>query len=132
MTRSGTAGILNIILKKEDEKGWNGSISLNTGLPDNHSFGVSVNRRTKKFNLFAQAGAGYRSLPKEFESVNRNLLSDEVVSSTGKEYRNEMFTNLRLGTDYHINDLNVLTLSGNVAYEGRGPTIGLLFWIYRR
>lgn len=114
---SGTAGILNIILKKEDEKGWNGSISLNTGLPDNHSFGVSVNRRTKKFNLFAQAGAGYRSLPKEFESVNRNLLSDEVVSSTGKEYRNEMFTNLRLGTDYHINDLNVLTLSGNVAYE---------------
>ena len=114
---SGTAGILNIILKKEDEKGWNGSVSLNTGIPDNHSFGVSVNRRTKKFNLFAQGGVGYRSLPKELEAVNRNLQSDEVVSSIGKEYRNEMFTNLRLGTDYHINSRNVLTLSGSVAYE---------------
>lgn len=114
---SGTAGILNIILKKEDEKGWNGSISLNTGMPDNHSFGVSVNRRTKKFNLFAQTGVGYRSIPRELEARNRNLQSNEVVSSIGKEYRNEMFTNLRLGADYHINDLNVLTLSGSFAYE---------------
>ncbi len=114
---SGTAGILNIILKEEDEKGWNGSVSLNTGLPDNHSIGVSVNRRTKKFNLFAQAGAGYRSLPKQLEARNRNLQSDEVVSSIGEEYRNEMFTNIRLGTDYHIDSFNVITLSGNFAYE---------------
>ncbi|MGB1210610.1 MAG: TonB-dependent receptor [Lacinutrix venerupis] len=49
---SGTAGILNIILKKEEKKGWNGSISANTGTPDNHSVGISLNRRTEKFNLF--------------------------------------------------------------------------------
>ncbi|WP_397446528.1 TonB-dependent receptor plug domain-containing protein [Polaribacter sp. R77954] len=46
---SGTAGILNIILKKEEKKGWNGSLSLNTGVPDNHSLGFSVNRRTENF-----------------------------------------------------------------------------------
>ena len=114
---SGTAGILNIILKKEEKKGWNGSISVNTGIPDNHSLGLSLNRRTENFNLFAQLGAGYRSLPQESENINRNLITNEVLLSNGKEFRNETFFNLTLGTDYHINDLNVLTLSGNFAYE---------------
>lgn len=114
---SGTAGILNIILKKEEKKGWNGSISINTGIPDNHSLGSSLNRRTENFNLFAQLGAGYRSLPQESEAINRNLTNNEVIFSDGTEYRNETFFNLTLGADYHINDLNVLTLSGNFAYE---------------
>lgn len=114
---SGTAGILNIILKKEEKQGWNGSVSLNTGIPDNHSIGISLNRRTEKFNLFTQIGAGYRSLPRDNESINTNLISNEVIYSDGTEYRDETFYNITLGTDYHINDLNVLTLSGNLAYE---------------
>jgi len=114
---SGTAGILNIILKKEEEKGWNGSISVNTGIPDNHSIGGSLNRRTEKFNLFTQFGAGYRSLPRERESINRNLLNDETIFSEGDEFRNEGFFNITLGTDYHLNEYNVFTLSGNFAYE---------------
>ncbi|CDF80403.1 TonB-dependent receptor, partial [Formosa agariphila KMM 3901] len=113
----GTAGILNIILKKEDKKGLNGSISLNTGIPDNHSVGVSLNRRTEKFNLFTQFGGGYRSLPRDNTSENTNFETGSSVISEGTEYRNETFFNLTLGTDYHINDLNVLTLSGNFAYE---------------
>lgn len=114
---SGTGGILNIILKKEEKKGLNGSISVNTGLPDNHSLGLSLNRRTEKFNLFTQLGAGYRSLPQDTEVINRNLIKNESIFSNGTEYRNETFFNFTLGTDYHINDLNVLTLSGNFAYE---------------
>ncbi|WP_117880507.1 outer membrane beta-barrel family protein [Aureibaculum luteum] len=114
---SGTAGILNIILKKEDKKGWNGSISANTGIPDNHSIGLSLNRRTEKFNLFAQLGAGYRSLPRDSESKNTDLTNNEVIYSKGTDYRDETFFNLTLGADYHINELNVLTLSGNFAYE---------------
>lgn len=114
---SGTAGILNIILKKDEKRGWNGAVSLNTGIPDNHSVGLSLNRRTENFNLFAQLGAGYRSLPKNSEAINRDLTNNEVIFSDGIEYRNETFYNITLGTDYHINDLNVLTLSGNFAYE---------------
>lgn len=112
---SGTAGILNIILKKEEKEGWNGSISANTGTPDNHSMGISLNRRTEKFNLFTQMGVGYRSLPRD--SINTNLISNEEIFSNGTAYRDEMFYNITLGTDYHINERNVLTLSGNFAYE---------------
>lgn len=113
----GTSGILNIILKKEEKKGLNGSVTLNTGIPENHSVGVSLNRRTEKFNLFTQLGAGYRSLPQFSESINRDRVNNTTVSSNGTEYRNETFYNVILGTDYHINPLNVITLSGNVAYE---------------
>ena len=116
----GTSGILNIVLKKEEKRGVNGSISVNTGVPDNHSIGISLNKRTEKFNLFTQLGAGYRSLPEYSESVNRDLINNTTVSSDGTEYRNETFYNIILGTDYHINPNNVITLSGNFAYEIKG------------
>ena len=116
----GTSGILNIVLKKERKRGLNGAISVNTGVPDNHSVGVSLNRRTEKFNLFTQLGAGYRSLPQYSESINRDLTNRTSVRSDGTGYRNETFYNIILGTDYHINPLNVVTLSGNFAYEIEG------------
>ncbi len=113
----GTAGVLNIILKKEERRGVNGSVSLNTGTPGNHSVGVSLNKRTEKFNLFTQFGAGYRSLPRDNENINKNKNSNTELLSEGYAYRNEIFYNLILGTDYHINDRNVLTLTGNYAFE---------------
>ena len=113
----GTSGIINIVLKKEERKGLNGSISLNTGLPQNHSIGVSLNRRTERFNLFSQLGVGYRELPRYGENINRNLLTNETIFSEGTEYRNEQFYNVILGTDYIINPQNIITLSGSFAYE---------------
>jgi outer membrane receptor protein involved in Fe transport len=113
----GSSGIINIVLKKEEKKGVNGSVSVNTGIPDNHSIGLSLNRRTEKFNLFSQIGAGYRELPRDNNTINQDLLTGTTILSTGTDYRNEAFYNVILGADYHINPLNVLTLSGNFAYE---------------
>jgi outer membrane receptor protein involved in Fe transport len=113
----GTSGIINIVIKKEERKGINGSISVNTGMPHNHSVGLSLNRRTEKFNLFTQLGAGYRELPSDQRNINRDLVTGNAVISEGQEFRNEQFYNLILGTDYHINKWNVLTLSGSFAYE---------------
>ncbi len=114
---AGTAGILNIVLKKDEQKGLNGSVSLNTGWPENHSVGVSLNHRTQKFNLFTQMGLGYRSLPRYSEDINIDRISGTTIASEGTSYRNEHFYNITLGTDYHIDARNVLTLSGNFAYE---------------
>jgi len=113
----GTSGILNIVLRKDDKTGMNGSITLNTGVPDNHSIGFSLNRRTEKFNLFTQLGVGYRSLPRDTENRNEDFVNNTTLSSVGEEFRNENFYNIILGSDYYINDLNVITLSGNYAYE---------------
>ncbi len=113
----GSSGIINIVLKKEEKKGFNGSGSLNVGLPANNSVGISLNRRTEKFNLFTQMGAGYRSLPRYNESVNYNKVTGTSVITDGVQYRNERFYNITLGTDYHINKYNVVTLSGRYAFE---------------
>ena len=113
----GTSGIINIVIKKEERKGINGSVTLNTGIPHNHSVGLSLNRRTEKFNLFSQLGVGYRELPREGKNINRDLVNNTTIFSNGTEYRNETFYNFILGTDYHINQYNVLTLSGSFAYE---------------
>ncbi len=113
----GTAGIINIVLKKNEKKGMNGSVSLNTGIPQNHSIGFSLNNRTDKFNLFTQMGVGYRELPRYRENINRDFLTNSEILSNGVEYRNENFYNIILGTDYYINPKNVITLSGSFAYE---------------
>ncbi|MEM6345335.1 MAG: TonB-dependent receptor [Bacteroidota bacterium] len=113
----GTSGIINIVLKKEEREGINGSVSVNTGWPHNHSVGLSLNRRTEKFNLFSQIGVGYRELPNDSRNINENLITGTQILSEGEEFRNENFYNVVLGTDYHINKYNVLTLSGNFAYE---------------
>ncbi|MEP2276422.1 MAG: outer membrane beta-barrel family protein [Reichenbachiella sp.] len=113
----GTSGIINIVLKKEEKKGTNGSISINGGVPHNHSIGFSLNHRTEKFNLFSQFGVGYRELPRDKTAYNQDLVTDTTIYSEGEEFRNEKFYNVILGTDYHINDRNVITLSGNYALE---------------
>ncbi len=113
----GTSGIINIVIKKEEQKGLNGSISVNTGAPNNHSIGVSLNRRTEKFNLFAQLGAGYRELPNEITVRNTDLTTGNTILSEGEEFRNEEFYNFILGTDYYFSPTSVLTLSGNFALE---------------
>jgi outer membrane receptor protein involved in Fe transport len=113
----GTSGIINIVLKKEERKGLNGAISVNTGTPDNHSVGLSLNRRTDKFNLFSQLGVGYRELPNDERAINQDRVSGNTVSSVGTEFRNELYYNAVLGTDYIINERNIITLSGNFSYE---------------
>ena len=113
----GTSGILNIILKKDERRGLNGSVSVNTGIPDNHSVGLSLNKRTEKFNLFSQLGVGYRELPRDNENINRDLTTGITIFSEGTDFRNELFYNAVLGADYYFDDNNVLTLSGNFAYE---------------
>ncbi len=113
----GTAGIINIVIKKEEQKGLNGSVSINTGSPSNHSVGISLNRRTEKFNLFTQLGAGYRVLPNEITARNTDFTTGNSITSEGEEFRNEEFYNIILGTDYYLSPTSVFTLSGNFALE---------------
>jgi outer membrane receptor protein involved in Fe transport len=113
----GTAGIINIVMKKSEKKGLNGSVSANGGIPENNSIGGSMNYRTENFNFFTQFGAGYRSLPRFRESENFDLTTGNSVVSEGVEFRNEAFYNITLGTDFYLTDRDVFTLSGSYAFE---------------
>src|SRR5690606_251734 len=59
----GTAGILNIILKKEETLGLSGSRSTSIGVPLNINASGNINLRTDKFNIFNTTGVYYRNSP---------------------------------------------------------------------
>lgn len=118
----GTSGIINIILKKSEKRGLNGSATLNVGVPNSNSFGFSINKRTEKFNLFSQLGFGIRTYPTEFETINSDLIDDITITNFGDSEFDEKFGNILIGADYYINDRNVITLSGSYAYEVEDQT----------
>lgn len=113
----GTSGILNIILKKDQKKGLNGSVSLNLGTPDSRSFGLSLNRRTENFNIFSQLGLGKRTFPRYSESSTINITNDTQLTNDGYSEMRERFYNFLLGSDFFLNKNNVMTLSVNYAFE---------------
>ena len=112
---AGTAGILNIILKKNELDGFNGSIILNSGIPKNFRGSASLNWRSEKVNIFTTTTVG------DSESEGGGLFNSEYFNSTGpssfsNERRNydrgrkNFFTNL--GLEYILDDKTSLTVTG--------------------
>ncbi len=110
----GNAGIINIILKKDEKRGLNGTFNANVGVPHNHGAGFNLNFRRSWLNLFASYGLSYRSNPgggfsnqtflREDTTFYRDIVNDRV--------RSELSNTFRFGSDIYLNDLNVITMSG--------------------
>ena len=111
---SGTAGILNVILKKEELEGFNGSFILNGGAPTTYGGNATLNWRTKKFNIFSTTslrdsesrGGG------DFKSENFNPV--RFVNEDRDYQRNRKSIFFNLGAEYYFNDDTSLTISGFV------------------
>ena len=109
----GGVGIINIVLKKDHEKGMNGSFEVATGYPDKHQVSLNLNYRKKKFNVFTNMGADYKNTPGEGLSYQQ-FYNDATVSYYEKEFtrvRGGFGGNIQLGTDWFVNDKNTITLS---------------------
>ncbi|WBX70283.1 TonB-dependent receptor domain-containing protein [Tenacibaculum retecalamus] len=115
----GTAGILNIILRKGKITGFNGSINLTAGNPDMLRVAPNLNYRTKKINLFSNIGYSYRKGPGNSQTSFTNFNSDNTI----KDYRDEDRTfdrknknfNASIGMEYYLNDNSSVT--GNFVYR---------------
>lgn len=111
----GTAGILNIILKKEKTLGLNGSIQTNIGYPEQYGFTGNINLRTDKFNIFNTTGYNKRTSPGNAFFENR-FLSDGVTNPLIEERRefdrNRGGFNTNLGIEYYLTEKTSVTASG--------------------
>ncbi len=112
----GTAGILNIILKKEKTLGFNGSVNANIGYPTSSGITVNANLRTNKFNIFNTTGYRYRDAPGNafFENTYTSGRFDRVIEDRIYNRRDKGF-NTNLGAEYFINDNSSVT--GSVFYR---------------
>jgi hypothetical protein len=59
----GTAGILNIILRRDKITGFNGLFTGNIGIPQYYGFSTSLNYRMEKVNFFTNIGYSDRESP---------------------------------------------------------------------
>ncbi|MGS2738404.1 TonB-dependent receptor domain-containing protein [Sinomicrobium sp. M5D2P17] len=108
----GTAGILNIILKKDEILGFNGSVSLRTGIPENHNISANINYRKKKFNIFNTTGVYYRKSPGNAFYENRYLGDSVDVDHTLEDRdtdRRRRGINTNLGIEYYLTENSSIT-----------------------
>jgi iron complex outermembrane receptor protein len=110
----GDAGIINIILKQGNEKGFNGSFGLNAGEPANYGASYSLNLRRNDFNFFSSFGLRYRESPGGGYNNQEFLNSDgELVyfESDQERTRNDIGGNFRAGINWYMDPKSVLTAS---------------------
>ncbi|CAN5530260.1 hypothetical protein BH23BAC1_BH23BAC1_33200 [soil metagenome] len=109
----GMAGIINIILKKDKREGVNGSFNLNLGHPVNYGASFNINMRRKWFNLFSSYGLNYRESPGRGSAYQEFYLPDSTyyTNRIQNRLRSGLGHNLRFGSDFFINDKNIITAS---------------------
>ncbi len=108
----GTAGILNIILKKEKTRGFNGIINTSIGFPNAAALAANLNWRKDKFNLFTSLGYSYREPPGNgfFDNTFTNGNFDRIVEDRDINRKNSGF-NANLGMEYFLSETSSLTAS---------------------
>tara|TARA_R110002049_G_scaffold31092_5_gene105809 strand:+ start:518 stop:3040 length:2523 start_codon:yes stop_codon:yes gene_type:complete len=122
----GTAGILNIILRQKETLGFNGSITLTGGNPDNAGFSAALNYRKEKYNLFSNFGWRYFNAPRTtFIDVNYFDTIEEDGSVSEPEYRRIIENqdvdrirrnyNANIGMEYFLSEKSSIT--GSLFYN---------------
>ncbi|MFT0715191.1 TonB-dependent receptor domain-containing protein [Flagellimonas lutimaris] len=108
----GTAGILNIVLKKEKTLGINGSVNLTGGIPFNARATTNFNIRTEKFNIFNTLGYFHRESPGGGFNDNTYLSEQSEFDRIYEDRdisRNDDGFNINLGMEYFLTEKSSIT-----------------------
>jgi outer membrane receptor protein involved in Fe transport len=118
----GTAGILNIILRRSKSLGLNGAVIVNAGHPDQLGASGNINYRSGAINLFNNSGYSYRNSPgnstTKTEFFNTEYDADGLlIQDDPNTFRNEYRTferirkgfNSNTGIEWYINPTTSLT-----------------------
>ncbi|MCH5240032.1 MAG: TonB-dependent receptor [Muribaculaceae bacterium] len=119
----GTAGIINIILKKDRRAGYFGSAEISGNSRGGGNVGFNINYNHSKVDAFA--GVGFRMRRNKGGSLMDRTYDKGYEFAPGQFYDEEYYTNsngqspsqgnnvfLRLGASYHITDFDDISLSG--------------------
>ncbi|WGD34409.1 TonB-dependent receptor [Olleya sp. YS] len=123
----GTAGILNIILKRSKLQGLNGAITTNVGYNPSAGINGNINYRTGDINIFNTSGYSYRESPGNSNSSTLFNSSGEFLDESNEFNRVRKGLTSNFGVEWYINDSASLT--GSFLYrdsDNERNTVNLL------
>lgn len=127
----GTAGILNIVLKKNRKAGYNGNLRAGIDSRARVNLGGDINVRQGKVNVFANANFNQRK--NIANGTTDRITLNTNPNSISKQYDDNesigQFAFGRIGFDYFIDNRNTLTISGmNVRGKFEPYTTSYLYY----
>jgi len=110
----GTAGILNIVLKKNRKSGYNGNLRAGIDQRGKYNIGGDINVRQGKVNAFVSAMYNQRKSISNGTTERYTTVVDPNTYLTQKDENvtEGYFAFIRGGFDYFIDNRNTLTVSG--------------------
>ena len=103
----GTAGIINIVLRRSKLEGLNGSLTLNSGYPKRYGASANINFRTKKLNFFNNIGFSTRETEGSFLNETEyytNQALNNFLNENGIRESERNSNYLNTGLEYFISD----------------------------
>ncbi len=120
----GTAGILNVVLKKNKRVGYSGSVRTNVDSRGRVGLGGDVNVRQDKVNFFAGANFNQRRSISTGNTDRTTLIGipNTFLNQDDRSVMNGQFMFFRGGFDYFLDNRNTISLSGNLARGRFNPS----------
>jgi outer membrane receptor protein involved in Fe transport len=109
----GIAGIINVILKKQNRDGMSGMVNLNAGLNNKYGGDVLFSRRSGKFNTILGTEYNKRSFSGDMENERRTYYDSSTyyIKSNGSHENESSRIGLRAGIEYELTKNDLLSLS---------------------
>ncbi len=113
----GSAGIVNIVMKKQKVRGSSGVINMTAGTGNKYSSNVSLNYKLSKFNFtlggdFTDMKSEMKNYSSTADTLGQQFIKNRTVNGTGNFHRQGRGISAEI--DYDINDKNLLTLTGSL------------------
>ncbi|MGV3540419.1 MAG: TonB-dependent receptor domain-containing protein [Rufibacter sp.] len=118
---SGTGGVLNIILKKEKQRGLNGMVSATAGMGGRYNASTNLNYRLGKLNLFTNYDFRH-DIRRGTGSQFRTNYGEDAMPFQDQNSENSRTWgshNFRFGADYQLTESQSLTASAMYRYGYR-------------
>ncbi|RAJ75703.1 outer membrane receptor protein involved in Fe transport [Chitinophaga dinghuensis] len=118
---AGTAGIINIRLRKNKSTGWNGSVSAGTSISRNARTdeGFSINYRNEKLNAFGSYNAAFGSTDMDF-NLYRTVKDTAFDQKSAIRFNNRSHS-FKTGLDYSLSNQQSIGLLVNGSFTS--PTL---------
>lgn len=116
----GTAGILNVVLKKNKRVGYSGSLRANVDTRGRVGGGGDINIRQDKVNFFVNAMINQRKSISTGTTDRTTLVGtpNTALHQDDRSVSKGRFMFLRGGVDFFMDNRNTLSVAGNIA-QGR-------------